>query len=797
MSENNPEKELIAQLSSDKRSVVIQAIVKLSRAGKSTDCLKTLLPFINSSDREISFFAFQAASKIASKAKVDLNEFLTESSINTGDNLILTRQELLSANKDTAAKTLKKIREKADNISRELLPAAAVFLGRFGDIQDVDFLEKNLKKEDSTLVIPFIDALEKISPQVLTRALPNLLASKHPMVRSRAISALQRIDPEEAERHFSDLLASRNPEDRLAGIGIAFLFPFQRVKGYILSSLAEEQDLDVLKACQTFLASNPELDCALGILDCIDSVSNEQRSRLTIIFKTVCQAISATKVLKPEDSTPEAIVKLWKAQRLEAFLNDLEIQLSLSNETKKATLIAWIENNRNHPKVQELIERLGRNPQTEAIFMQLTQAKAKLNSEQSANPKAEEPESRATANNDLVLKMRKMELEHFKENKSWLMSTAENGEPELRQEALLTLLRLHPDGKLIELAKKGLESNDSRVKIAAFKVLEKIDKTYLSDKISELLQEDDPNIRVRAVRFALKSKESEAIVTLKNLLKSNEQRIRANAVACLGLCPFNSVFRILMDQLDSEEHPAIAKHITSILLNNPSRRVLKALDNITRTSSPAVAMVISQARNDLFEIVSQMPEDKAKEFEDPVDQNSAKPYSLENVRNIARSRQKDWKPGYKASASTIREKLAAEGANWSLIISGAVVIIVLALLPVMMLSGSGHTNMQPTPKPKDWRDNERKRFSHTQIPKKFRMNRPCSVSAVVEKVISDTSMVIKHENSQIMVKFDSPKLANVTAGTELVLTMVPYRVNPRGIILAKGTNLAISKGQEQ
>lgn len=64
---------------------------------------------------------------------------------------------------------------------------------------------------------------------------------------------------------------------------------------------------------------------------------------------------------------------------------------------------------------------------------------------------------------------------------------------------------------------------------------------------------------------------------------------------------------MLMNQLDREDHPVIARQICNILLSNPAKMVLKALDDITRTSNPAVSMVISQARNDLFEIVSQMP----------------------------------------------------------------------------------------------------------------------------------------------------------------------------------------------
>jgi HEAT repeat protein len=793
LAQNQQEQELITQLSSQKRSLVIQAVVKLSRSGKSQKALEALAGFVKSQDRELSFFAYQAAVKIAGKIKVDLKKFLQDVPESNHSSEI-SRADLLSPEKEKIAEILHKIRNSDKPFTPDLLPAVAIFLTKFGDISDAPFLEKHLANEDSTLILPFIDAAEKLAPAVFNRALPHLLASREPLVRSRAIRALQRIDAEEAERHFSDLLASRNPEDRLAGIGIAFLFPFKRVKDYILSLLPEEKDLDVLRACQTFLASNPELEAALGILDSIDSVSAEQKSRLNVIFKTVCQAIIATGVLPPEESRPEFIVKTWKKQRLASFLNDIEIQLAFSDDEKKAAIIKWIEKNRSHPQVKELIERLGNNPQTEKVFFLLTGPK-------SADVSAEEAATELSPNGEettAIKKMRSLTLESFKSQRHWLLQCAENGPEKLRKEALTTILRLHPDNKLIDLAKNAINDKSVIVKTAAFKILARVDPDYLKDKISDFLQEDDANIRLRAVQFALKFKEKEAIVILKNMLKSPEQRLRANAVACLGLCPFDKVYKILLSQLDEENHPVIAKHITSILLANPSRIALRGLDNITRTSNPAVAMVISQARNDLFDLVSKLPAEEQPEKLQKIATENQKPYSVENVRQISRKRQKEWKPGYKADKESIKARLlASENFNWPMVISGAVLLVFVAMLPVMFFSSRSTKDKTGSAPPKDWRAGERKKFSASKVPDKFKMNRACSVFAVVEKITSDTSMIINHEQQKIMVKFDEPALSNLKSGTELVITMVPFRVNSQGIIQAKGTSFAISKGQEQ
>jgi HEAT repeat protein len=789
------EQELIEQLKSDKKSLVIQAIVKLTRNGKSKEALDALLPFATVKDKELSYFSLQAAEKIAAKNNIKLESLLKQNAIQNSK-ISLTRKKLLYPEKDEIHAIRAEIRKLKFDIPAELLPAIAVFLAKHGDLEDAPLVEHFLVKEKSNLVLPFIEAAERIAPSILPRTLPSLLASGEPLIRSRSISALRRIDPQEADRHFSDLLASRNPEDRLAGIAIAFIFPFKRVKGYILSMLQEEQDKDVLKACQTFLASNPELDSALTMLDNIDAAPAAQKSRLTLIFKTICQALTTAGIMSPEEAAPQKIVDLWKKQRLESFLNNLEIQLAFSDEARKKSIIAWIEKNRDHPKVKELIERLAHNPQTEKVFLYLTNpANQSKNQAGQRDSKNLNNRKNADKTRNTIKKIRSIDLDNFAQNKSWLIDLAQNGQTKLRKEAISALLRLHPDNKLLDIAKATLNETNPLLKTVAFQVLERLDQNFLKENIEMFLQEDNPALRVRAVRFALKFKKQKAIEILRKLLKSNEHRIRANAVACLGLCPFESVHKLIMEQLDNEDHPVIAKHLTSILLNNPSKSVLKGLDNITRTSNPAVSMVVSQARNDLFEIISELPEDQLEKELPPEPEKKSKPYSIQNVRSLAKKNKKEWKPAYKPDKKAEIKQTIKENFNWPMAVSGAILFIFIGMLPIMFLKHKSSNYDVKAKKSKDWRDSERKKFSKSKIPEKFRMNRSCSISTEVEKVTSDTSMVITSDDRKIMVKFDKPLLKHVSKGTQMVVTMVPYRVKSNGIIQAKGINIAISKGQ--
>lgn len=377
MSAPNTENELIEQLSSDKRSLRIQAIVKLTRAGSSEAALRALAPLANTDDREEAFFASQAIAKISQKLGANItvapkNTVQPDENQFTPDAQTITAKDFLEAKKDKAPILLQYIRTKPNEIPEDVLPSIGFFLGKYGDKADTEFIQNYLMHHCDNLTLPYISAAEKIDASMLTKTLPYLLASNESLVRSRAVMALRKIDPVEAERHFLNLLASKQAENRLAALEISFLFPFDRVKDYILALLAEEKDLDVYKACATVLASNPSQEIALRILDIVESLPLAQRKLTSTIFNIVSAAIASAKVLPPEKATPQALVNTWKEQRLQNFLNDLEIQLSTTTGPKREAIVAWLEKNRSIPKVAEFIEHLALNPQTEDVYQKLT-----------------------------------------------------------------------------------------------------------------------------------------------------------------------------------------------------------------------------------------------------------------------------------------------------------------------------------------------------------------------------------------------------------------------------------------
>ncbi len=854
MSASNTENELIEQLGSDKRSLRIQAIVKLTRAGSSEAALRALAPLANTNDREEAFFASQAIAKISQKLGANIT-VAPKSSTQTNNNQdipdaqTITAKDFLEAKKDRAPILLQYIRTKGNEIPEDVLPSIGVFLGKFGDKTDTEFIQNYLMHHCDNLTLPYISAAEKIDASMLTKTLPYLLASNESLVRSRAVMALRKIDPVEAERHFLNLLASKQAENRLAALEISFLFPFERVKDYILALLAEEKDLDVYKACATVLASNPSQEIALRILDIVESLPLAQRKLTSTIFNIVSAAITSAKVLPPDKATPQALVNTWKEQRLQNFLNDLEIQLSTTTGPKREAIVAWLEKNRSIPKVAEFIEHLALNPQTEDIYQKLTNQNTAnaidlpnldsilKESNKTAAPEVvpnnqqvssnvipaataeqvatvaeenqvdaplpeiqQEPEVQAeqAEENDEKAQIRylkKLEIEDLVTEKEKVIALADSSftSVPLRVEALLTLLRLTPNIKIKQYGQKALLEKDTKLKTAGFKILERVAPDSLKDQLNDLLLSDDINIRVRAIRFGLKVDHANSIEALQKLINSDDQNTRSNAISCFALCPFEEVYEILMRALIKETHPLVAKQIIAIFTSNPDPVILSMLDKLCIvTKDPSLQLIISQARTELEETLSSLPADVKKSNLQEIDvfENNKeagvedKPYSVENVRKLNGGKNQKTK-----------EKEAPKSPIVAWIQENTLMAILSVLFVFLVIGGTiaafnSDDGLNLEKYKQENRQKERSGPKNTKIPSTFRMNKQCTISGNIINVISEVSVVIKHNGRDVMVKFKNNEAKNFKVGDMVSVTCVPYRENPNGIILSNGSKIS-------
>lgn len=860
MADNSKEKEILEQLNTDKRSVKIQAIVKLARVGQSEDALNAVIPLMSIDDRELSFFATQAAGKISQKLGINLSDYLGNNKSNSNASTDeINRDTFLNADQQNAPKLLKIIRENTESLQKDWLPAIGYFLTKYGSNEDSSFIKQQLLNDNSNLCLPFLNAAEHYSKDILPEILPNLLASQESLVRSRAISILQKIDPQEAENHFADLLVSNNPENRLAGVGLAMMFPFERVKTYLISLLANETDKDVISACQTVLVSNPDKETALKILDKYDTVSSAHKNVLSHVFKFVCKAIEITKTLPPNESKPESIITVWKKSRLEKFLDNIEITLSLPDESKKKPIIEWLQKNRSNSKVEDFIRKLEFNPQAENIYRSLmglpsieeeeaiannasihieaTHSETLNNAEQIQDEaitidvsetktnslpetatyeqnenisnvdenQIQQETNETHANNiqeenqqtkEIIKRLKNVDLENAAENKSWVLEIAQDesdSNPKIKAEAINAMLRAYRGPKLIEIAKKNIYSQSEPVKVASFKVLERTNPEFLQANLSNFLKEENENIRVRAVRFAIKKDSQTAVSCLTPMLASNNDKTRASAVSCLGLCPFGQTAKLLFNRLAVEEHPDIAKQITNIILNNPSQTILEALDAISNPN-PEIAMEICQTRNSLDALVKQMPQTseppESKELQDELfselENKANKPYSVSNVRALKEKQVKD------------KEKNQRKEPMYYVFMIASIVIIIgtSAIIYALITHEPESTPKSSNPKKSSYSSSRGGRQNGVSIKPTakvadLKMNRTNKISAKVISIDSDINILIDYKGSKIYVRFDNPVPRKLRPKSNVDLTVIPYSVNSQKIVQARGQNLSV------
>ncbi|HEY9072114.1 MAG TPA: hypothetical protein VIV61_17780 [Candidatus Ozemobacteraceae bacterium] len=808
------EKPLLERLASDKRTLVIQAIVQLAKTAVTNDALKALQQIADGTDRELSFFAAQAVSRIRARrgdsGPAEAAPSAASANVAESSDAAITRDRLLSPRTEEISCLLTRIRAAPESLPEELRPSAAAFLGRYGRPEDAPLLTAWLDNPQSGLIVPVIEAIETLAPHALTAHFPSLLASDHPIVRMRAITALRRIDPEEAEAHLFELLASRRVEERLAGASSAFLFPFPKVKEYLLAILTDEQDPEILHACETLLASNPEIDTALRLLDLIDTVPKPQAARLSAIFKTVCTSIAAAGLLEPREPAHECLIKMWRRERLRKFLADLEIQISVAPAGRREAIEEWLTKNLQTPEVAAFIEKLAQNPATEDIHRRLA---AFLPGKPVVAPSRESDPPRNRPEPEKLRLLGQLDRNGWDQHAAWVREEARFGSSAVRAAALQAMASLSTEGEDLPLAESALQQDEPDVQLAAFKLLEARAPERILPRLSELLASSAPKLRGRAIRFALKRDEKAAIQGIDWMLRSQDRSLRAQAVSCLFLFPFERIASLLLRTLETEDHPAIARQLIVILLSNPSKEILEKLDHIQSNASAGVSMLIAQGRMDLFDILLKLGidvhQEPGPEAAAPARQASiagmkpapahstpvaavtappaAKPYSVAEVRQAIRNREAGVKPPLKSAPQVAAAPSKVSQIPFTAIFAG--VIIALAFLPILIMRGtpaapsSDEPRLSGRSRSQDERRAEEQVDRLTGIPNSFRMGRPCRLTGVVKSVIDKKTFVFDADGKAFRCS-SSGALPMLLEGEALTVEMLPYRNLPSGMIAA-------------
>ena len=208
-------------------------------------------------------------------------------------------------------------------------------------------------------------------------------------------------------------------------------------------------------------------------------------------------------------------------------------------------------------------------------------------------------------------------------------------------------------------------------------------------------------------------------------------------------------------------------------------------------------MIISQARNELEDIINTLPSSQRQSKLEPIkfsdispNTEESKPYSVENVRKIAKEKNAK-KDETKLSISAIILAFLASIINNPVNLITTLLVIIIVLGSIVAFTTEKKT-ITVSKQQQGSRAKERTitRANSSKIPTTFRMNKPCTINGDITNIISETSVVITHSGREIMVKFKGKEVKDLKKGDKVSVTCIPYRENPNGIILSNGTKIS-------
>ncbi|MBF0542910.1 MAG: HEAT repeat domain-containing protein [Candidatus Riflebacteria bacterium] len=817
------ENELLRKLKSDKRSVKLDAIMRLSKLSKSRLTQNELRNLASGGDREIAMYAALAISRIQARLGEKEESPPKESSL---------RNSLIAPLPTEIPALLEKIRSNPGDIPSEVRSLASDFLARNGNETDSEIVGGWLENAEGIGVFPLIDSLEALSPMMLIDKLPGLLSSSHPLVRGRAINALYRIDRQEALNHLTELLVSKNPEERYVGMIQTFHFPFPEVKEIILSLISHETDREVLNAAESVIISNPDIEIALNIWSLAEVSPKPFSKNLLKIFKSLAISIKEAGVLETGIDPVEALLWVWNQERLKIFVEDLEIQIVTADQEKRNAIKEWLTRNIGLPEVIAFVGKLALNPLTEDIARDLLPSRIQIEDEPVKSPSGQETaDLDKLSQNEKISLLKKLDEKGFLEQNDWLRKEAISGEGEARRRAIKAFSQFSKEQSDEEIGWKALESKNPLICQNGFSLLQKLNPKKLFSSLPELIKRPITGNLYKIIDFALTVDRQTASKLAFEQLLSKESLHRAMILPALFFFPFDSIAGPLLSSLEIESHSEIAAKMILILITNPRQSTLERLDTMKNKANPAIDILIAQARIELFDSllslnlykspaakketekssIEKLPQKSISQSEPPsreiprqkanddkpstekVIQKSStsiatKPYSIYKIRDeIRKQKESAWRS---PSLSGIPTNWLGR-IDWKSALLFGFSLALLALIPISFLKKSSESSSNVSsssasnPRREFPEDNYFEKKASTEIDTGFILGRVAKVEGIVTGTFDKGLVRFSYGKTVLLIK-SSKSFPKLSVGDKAVMEILPYRKLNTGEILADG-----------
>ncbi|MBF0408898.1 MAG: hypothetical protein HQM10_16235 [Candidatus Riflebacteria bacterium] len=841
------ESELLNKLKSSKRSIIVDALIKLSKSSPSAIIMAEIAKLAATDDREISMFAKQAESRIKSRmtsaehsnkiphttlkssqtSSKDLSVAIDKTSKKVSESekslesLSLAELfELLDSaanssissglinqaptekgidkfcGNDLISCIIQKIRVSPENVQPELRTKATEFLANHGQEDDFTIIFNWISSTEGIAAFQYFEFLEKISPNILLQKLPSFLSSSFPLLRGRAVKSLYKIDPAEAIEHIAELLASSEAEERYIGATLCFSIPFSNAFEMILPLLQTDTDKEVLKALETLIVSNPDIETAFSLLNIMDVLPPQQKKYVMRIFSLLSSMLRDIGVIASDGDPAETIQLQWKTERLKAFLEDLEIQLFIADKSKRNTIKEWLSTNIALPEVEKFVEKLAFNRITEDIARDLLKKNSDVPAEDASVKPSSPYEMRPSEKVNFIRTINKTA---FPEIKDWLKKEALQGTSKVRYHALMALTNLSTDPADLSTGWSALESEDTLICQAGFDLVAKYDPDSLFIKLPELFSRSFPGLNYKITCFSLKHNKSKAVELILGLLNSRNPLERAMVLPSIFFLPFDSVKSKLLEALNIESHPEIAAKIILILLANPSMEILESLDTIKNKKNPSIDVSIAKARNELHSLLHSLnllkPHTPKKHVSAQLPttisttvQSSAvavpvqKPYSAASVRQeIRKHREAAWRPPELPDAGN----RWWQRTDWLNAIFLGLGLATLTILPIAFLKKADRVDIpQKEIRQKATSDDF---FDRKLVPLELNctMGKVSKISATLNSIDKNGLLRVTYGKTVFLIK-PPEKMETIAAGQSAYFEILPYRKLKSGEILADG-----------
>ncbi len=614
-----------------------------------------------------------------------------------------------------------------------------------------------------------LEALIKISPEVLERDLPRLLVSDDPRIRALAIQGLSRIDLEEAGKHLDVMLQRSEVHYKICALQNCFYLPFESVKPMLLKFLAAESAPALLEKAGLLIQINSDVEVPYRLWEIITQASPEKAEICKRVLDGALSAIENSEILKDGfHAYCEKLKEFSSRLGLAKARKEAASPLMFASTSEEVDLeAAGVNSLPGKERQTALEEAIAWNP--------APQAKDKIRALLAEKEGAPQPlpvgKDRYTLDNlshDQKVRVVASWTVAERDKITFLLKSliSDSRTPvDLLTTALRTATRIEQRG-LVEVSERLLKHPDERMISAALEYLAKNDPDRILPILGTYLQSPSLRLKSSALKILKHFDSARARSMISAMLSNKNPEQQALALSCMVHFDFPLIREILFAFAQGNPDSAQFAMAMDLFQANPDSESLYSLFCLEMTLPPdrvATAKGVRQ-RNQTVLVEMGILE-------------KAKLQSLDNAfrERYRKENEKEKAPPAPYSLKSIRQQVSspakAPGSAWGFLdaaLSGALVFLVFSSF--FWFFSRKITSREPM----IW-------FRGPAV------GVPVTISGKVLETGLDSEglMCVSDEKVKFVCLPPLRRFSGVVSGDSIKVSVVPFRWDPRGFLICQ------------